>query len=138
MSELILPDHLADKAVPPEVAELSDEQKASQLPIPTGYKMLIGLPKIEDKYASGLLKAEAVVRQDEVSSVVAFILEMGPDCYKDTEKFPTGPYCKKGDFVMVRAYSGTRFKLHGVEFRLINDESVEAVIEDPRGYSRAY
>jgi co-chaperonin GroES (HSP10) len=69
--------------------------------------------------------------------VVLFVVKQGPDCYKDTAKFPTGPWCKEGDFVLVRAYSGTRFKIHNREFRLINDDTVEGVVEDPRGYSRA-
>jgi co-chaperonin GroES (HSP10) len=62
---------------------------------------------------------------------------MGPDCYLDKERFPTKPYCKEGDFVLIRAFQGTRFKVHGEEFRIINDDNVEAVVDDPRGYSRA-
>ena len=58
---------------------------------------------------------------------------MGDDCYKDEKRFPNGHYCKKGDWIIMRSYSGTRFKVHGKEFRLINDDSVEAVVEDPRG-----
>jgi len=151
MSELILPGYLAEQikattlqtdaeaqANPVEDTEDKDANLAKQLPEPTGYKMLVGLPKIENKYESGILKADSIVRNDEVATVVGFIIKMGPDCYKDPAKFPTGPYCKEGDFVLLRSYSGTRFKLHDVEFRLINDDSVEAVVLDPRGYSRAY
>lgn len=143
MSELILPDHLVDKtkdvareAIQGDTTEEKDDKLASQLPAPCGYKILVGLPKIEEKYQSGILKADAIVRQDEIATVVGFIIEMGPDCYKDEAKFPSGPYCKKGDFVLMRAYSGTRFKLHDVEFRLINDDAIEAVVQDPRGFSR--
>jgi len=147
MSELVLPDYLAKEkareATQKEAVESpADEavdpaaEKASQLPEPKGYKMLIGLPKIEVKYDSGILKADAVVRNDEIATVVGFVIKMGPDCYKDTTRFPNGPYCKEGDFVLLRAYAGTRFKLHGVEFRLVNDDTVEAVVQDPRGYSR--
>jgi len=113
-----------------------DAKLATQLPTPCGYKILVGLPKIEEKYESGILKADAIIRQDEIATVVGFIIKMGPDCYKDTSRFPTGPYCKEGDFVLLRAYAGTRFKLHGVEFRLVNDDSVEGVVLDPRGFSR--
>ena len=146
MSELILPDHMvAEKEAVKDQArdqiegdskEEKDDKLASQLPTPTGYKILVGLPKIEEKYESGILKADAIVRQDEVATVVGFVIEMGPDCYADKNKFPTGPFCKKGDFIILRAYSGTRFKIHGVEFRLISDDTVEAVVTDPRGFSR--
>ena len=132
MNSIAVPEHIAQEIAVEEAAE-----KAAQLPEPCGYKMLIGLPKIEEKYESGILKADAIVRQDEVATVVGFVLKMGPDCYKDTNKFPTGPFCKEGDFVLMRTYAGTRFKVHGQEFRLVNDDSVEAVVQDPRSLSRA-
>jgi len=139
MSELALPDYLAAeqeaKKQEQEINEKGD-QIAKQLPEPRGYKILIGLPKIEEKYDSGIIKADAIVRQDEVSTCIGFVLKMGADCYKDPARFPSGPYCKEGDFVLVRVYSGTRFKLHGVEFRMINDDAVEAIVQDPRGFSR--
>lgn len=144
MNGLILPDHLAEEqkdkvreAVSGGTPEEKDEKLATQLPVPCGYKILVGLPKIEEKYDSGIIKADSIVRNDEIATVVGFVLEVGPDCYKDTTKFPSGPLCQKGDFILMRAYSGTRFKLHGVEFRLINDDAVEAVTQDPRGFSRA-
>jgi co-chaperonin GroES (HSP10) len=143
MSELIVPDHIkqakqdiARDAVEAETEAEKDAKLATQLPIPCGYKILIGLPKIETKYESGILKADATVRNEEVASVVGFVMEMGPDCYKDTTRFPSGPFCKKGDFILLRSYAGNRFKIHGVEFRLISDDMVEAVITDPRGFSR--
>ncbi len=143
MSELILPDHLAEEqksiardAVSGDTQEEKDAKLATQLPVPCGYKMLVGLPKIEEKYDSGILKADSIVRNDEIATVVGFVLKLGPDCYKDMAKFPSGPLCKEGDFILMRAYSGTRFKLHGVEFRLLNDDAVEAVTQDPRGFSR--
>ena len=64
---------------------------------------------------------------------MGFVIAMGPDAYKNSERFPSGPFCEKGDWIVMRAYSGTRFMVHGKEFRLINDDSVEAVVEDPRG-----
>lgn len=147
MSDLILPGHIAAEqaavkeaareAVSGDTAEEKDAKLATQLPQPQGFKILIGLPKVEEKYESGILKADVVMRQDEVATVVGFVIKMGPDCYKDQTRFPTGPYCKEGDFVLMRTYAGTRFKLHGVEFRLVNDDSIEAVVQDPRGYSRA-
>jgi len=140
MSKLVLPDYMAEEQKDVVKQEASEQEKAEQvaqqLPTPQGFKMLIGLPKIEAKYESGILKADAIVRQDEVATVVGFVIKMGPDCYKDTARFPSGPYCKEGDFVLMRAYAGTRFKLHNIEFRLINDDSIEAIVLDPRGFSR--
>lgn len=141
MSDLILPPEglvLPPGVNKPTEAIKDEERSAKQLPIPTGYKMLIALPDVEGTYGEGIIaKAQSTMQAEEITTVVAFVLEMGPDCYKDTNKFPTGPWCKKGDFVLLRAYSGTRFKVHNKEFRLINDDSVEAVVEDPRGISRA-
>ena len=141
MSDLILPPEglvLPPGVNKPTEAIKDEERSAKQLPIPVGYKMLIALPDVEETYGEGIIaKASTTMQAEEVTTVVAFVLEQGPDCYKDTSKFPTGPWCKKGDFVIVRAYSGTRFKVHGKEFRLINDDSIEAVVEDPRGITRA-
>ena len=118
--------------------EVEQEKKATQLPTPTGWKLLCALPEVEDKFSgTDLLKPESVTKIEEHSTTVLFVLKAGPDAYKDPVKFPNGPWCKEGDFVLVRAYSGTRFKIHGREFRLLNDDQVEAVVEDPRGYSRA-
>ena len=141
MSDLILPPEglvLPPGVNKPTEAIKDEERSAKQLPIPVGYKMLIALPDVEETVGDGLLvKAKMTMDAEEVTTVVAFILKQGPDCYQDKAKFPTGPWCKEGDFVIVRAYSGTRFKVHGKEFRLINDDSIEAVVEDPRGITRA-
>ena len=119
-------------------AEVVEEQKATQLPKPQGWKILCALPEVEDKFSgTDLLKPESITKIEEDSTTVLFVISLGPDAYKDTAKFPNGPWCKEGDFVLVRAYSGTRFKIHGREFRLLNDDQVEAVVEDPRGYTRA-
>ena len=110
-----------------------EERTAKQLPIPKGYKILIALPEPEEQTKGGIIKASQTLQVEEVGSICGFILDMGDDCYKDEKRFPNGPYCKKGDWIIMRSYSGTRFKVHGKEFRLINDDSVEAVVEDPRG-----
>jgi co-chaperonin GroES (HSP10) len=96
------------------------------------------VPKIEDTYGdSGLIKATETVRVEEQTTVVLFVAKMGDMAYSDKDRFPTGPWCKVGDFVLVRAYSGTRLKIHGTEWRIINDDTVEGVVEDPRGLYRA-
>jgi co-chaperonin GroES (HSP10) len=109
------------------------KDKAKQLPIPKGYKILIALPDIEETTKGGIIKASETRRVEEVGSIVGFVLSMGDDCYKDKNRFPNGPYCKEGDWIIMRSYSGTRFLVHGKEFRLINDDSVEAVVENPMG-----
>lgn len=115
---------------------MTDTEKPTQLPDPKGYRLLVALPEPEEKTEGGIIKAKETRDVEEVGSIVGFVLKMGPDCYKDERRFPSGPYCKEGDFIMMRAYSGTRFKIHGKEFRLINDDSVEAVVDDPRGISK--
>jgi co-chaperonin GroES (HSP10) len=136
MSELLIgsnPDNPEDSTVLPETAE----QKAKQLPDPSGYRILCALPEIENRYDSGIVKADITMHHEELLTTVLFVIKMGPDCYKDTSRFPSGPWCKEGDFVLVRPHAGTRVKIHGREFRIINDDSVEGVVEDPRGISRA-
>ena len=113
--------------------EQVEERTAKQLPIPKGYKILIALPEREEQTKGGIIKASQTLQVEEVGSICGFILAMGEDCYKDEKRFPNGPYCKEGEWIIMRSYSGTRFKVHGKEFRLINDDSVEAVVEDPRG-----
>jgi len=136
MSELLVaPDikQLGEATVLPE----SSEQKAKQLPDPSGYRLLCALPEVEKTYDSGLLKADITMHHEELLTTVLFVLKVGPDAYKDDKRFPSGPWCKEGDFVLVRPHAGTRVKIHGREFRIINDDAVEGVVEDPRGVSRA-
>ena len=108
-------------------------RKAHQLPDPKGYKILIAMPEPDEKTEGGILKSQQTLEIEEVGSVVGLVVKLGPDAYKDTKRFNGGPYCAEGDFILMRAYSGTRFLVHGKEFRLINDDSVEAVVQDPRG-----
>lgn len=133
MTELAIATESGEVSTLPQTAE----EKASQLPEPSGYRILVAIPEIEEKYDSGLLKAGQTVHYEEVLSTVFFVVKLGPDCYKDDKRFPNGPWCKEGDFILARPNSGTRLKIHGREFRIINDDSVEAVVEDPRGISRA-
>jgi co-chaperonin GroES (HSP10) len=101
------------------------------------YHILCVLPEVDEEYESGLVKAGQTIHYEELLSPVLFVVKMGPDAFKDEKRFPSGPSCKVGDFVLVRPNTGTRIKIHGKEFRVINDDSVEAVVQDPRGISRA-
>ena len=115
------------------------EEKAKQLPKPTGYRILCAIPEAEKQFEDseiGLMKADETMRNEETLTTVLFVVELGPDCYKDTTKFPTGPWCKQGDFVLVRPYAGSRLVIHGRGFRIINDDTVEGIVDDPRGIKR--
>lgn len=122
---------------PVSVLPATAEEKARQIPDPATYHMLCVLPDIDDEYESGLVKASQTMHYEEVLSPVLFVVKMGPDAFKDEKRFPSGPSCKVGDFILVRPNTGTRIKIHGKEFRLINDDSVEGVVQDPRGITRA-
>ena len=114
------------------------EERAKQLPIPQGYRILCAIPEAEEAFDSGIIKSDETRRHDELLSTVLFVVDMGSDCYSDKERFPNGAWCKKGDFVLVRPNAGTRIVIHDREFRIINDDSVEAVVEDPRGIKRKF
>jgi co-chaperonin GroES (HSP10) len=112
------------------------EDKASQIPEPQTYHLLCMLPEAKEEYEGGLLKASQTMQFEELLSPVLFVAKIGPDAFKDEKRFPSGPSCKVGDFVIVRPNTGTRMKIHGTEWRLINDDSVEATVDDPRGIQR--
>jgi len=113
-----------------------NEEKATQLPKPTGYRILCAIPEAEKEHDGGILKSDETMRNEETLTTVLFVIDLGPDCYVDKVKFPTGPWCKKGDFILVRPHAGTRLVIHNKEFRIINDDTVEGVVSDPRGIRR--
>ena len=112
-------------------------RQATQLPEPSGYRLLCAIPEVETKTSGGIIKADITLEHESLLTTVLFVLKVGPDAYKDEKRFPSGPWCKEGDFILTRPHAGSRVKIHGTEFRIINDDSVEAVVEDPRGYKRA-
>lgn len=120
-----------------KILDVPAEKKATQIPNPSTFHLLCMVPQAEEEYESGLAKAGNTMHYEEVLTPVLFVAKMGPDAFKDEKRFPSGPSCKVGDFVIVRPNSGTRLKIHGTEWRIINDDSVEAVVEDPRGIQRA-
>jgi co-chaperonin GroES (HSP10) len=132
MTEIVIATDSGEVSTLPQTAE----ERATQLPTPSGYHILVAIPEIEEKYESGLIKADTTKHYEEVLSTVFFVVKLGPDAYKG-ERFTSGPWCKEGDFILARPNSGTRLKIHGREFRLINDDSVEGTVDDPRGISRA-
>ena len=113
------------------------EEIQKKLPKPTGYKLLIATLEVSSKTDGGVYLPDQLKDAEQTASIIGYVIDAGPDAYTDADKFPQGPYCQVGDFVISRSYSGTRFKIMDREFRLINDDTVEAVVEDPRGYKRA-
>jgi co-chaperonin GroES (HSP10) len=112
------------------------EDKAKQIPDPATYHLLCMLPEAKEEYEGGILKSSQAMQYEELLSPVLFVAKMGPDAFKDEKRFPSGPSCKVGDFIIVRPNTGTRMKIHGTEWRLLNDDAVEATIQDPRGLQR--
>ena len=117
---------------------LTDNEIDAQLPKPVGYRVLLALPQQKDTYeGSNILKTDTAKRLDHIMSIMGLVMDMGEQAYADKERFPTGAWCKQGDYVMFRANTGTRFMVNGLEYRLMNDDSIEAVIADPVGIKRA-
>ena len=135
-SELILPPGIERIDEPDDDA--TDAEKASALPVPTGFHILCIVPESKSAYDdSPILKAKQTMDDEETGTSVLFVLAVGPDAYKDKDRFPSGPWCKAGDFVLIRRYAGTKFKVFGKRFRLINDDQVECIVADPRGIEGA-
>ena len=144
MSNLILPPGVSmPETIQPVESPQEDatpEEKATVLPEPAGYKILCGVPDISDKIDGtdlDLVRPSQFAAQEQHATTVLFVLKVGPEAYTDKTRYPSGPWCKPGDFILTRTYSGTRFKIFGKEFRLINEDQVDAVVQDPRGISRA-
>jgi co-chaperonin GroES (HSP10) len=117
---------------------LTPEEIEAQLPVPVGYRVLVALPQVEETFGeTGLLKSNTTMNQEHIMSIIGLVMDMGEQAYSDEDRFPTGPWCKPGDYVMFRMNTGTRFKVGGVEYRLMNDDSIEAIVADPRGITRA-
>jgi len=116
---------------------ISDSELDVQLPKPVGYRLLVAMPEVGETFdGTNVLKTDSHKYNEHIMSIIGVVLDMGEEAYRDKERF-TAPWCKVGDYVMFRANTGTRFKVAGVEYRLMNDDSIEAVVSDPRGVSRA-
>ena len=123
-----------------EAIQYSDEQpnvSAKKVPDPTGYRLLIALPEVKEQTKGGIYVPDERRDAESVATIVGYVVKMGSEAYANEDRFPSGPWCKVGDWIVMRAYSGTRIRVHGQEFRIINDDSVEAVVENPMGVARA-
>jgi co-chaperonin GroES (HSP10) len=117
--------------------QVTEEEMEQQLPKPVGYRLLLALPTVEKEFDSGIAKAERTLNEERIMTTVGLVLDMGAEAYSDTSRFPHGAWCKIGDYVVIRPHTGTRLNVNGQELRLINDDSIEAVVADPRGVTRA-
>jgi len=111
-------------------------KKADQLPTPVGPYVLVAIPEIQEKTAGGIYRPDDLKTREGTATIFGLVVTMGPDAYQDESRFPNGPRCEPGSWVMFRSYSGTRFKYDGAEYRLMFDDSIEAVVNDPAKFER--
>ena len=107
-----------------------------ELPTPTGYHILVVIPEVEKRTASGVLLPDETKDQQQHASICAYVAKVGPDAYMDTDKFPTGAWCREGDYVLIKSYDGNRLEVDGVEFRILNDDTVLGVVPEPSAVTR--
>ena len=114
------------------------KEDSKKLPQPTGWRLLVLPFKMKEKTKGGLILAETALERQQVASQCGLVLRMGPDCYKDKERYPKGPWCKEGEWVMFARYAGSRIKIEGGEIRLLNDDEVLATIKNPEDILHEY
>ena len=112
-------------------------KESDKLPKPTGWRILLLPFKMKEKTKGGLILGQETLEKQQVASQCGLVLSMGPHCY-DKEKFPEGPWCKKGDWVVFARYAGSRIQIDGGEVRLLNDDEVLATIENPEDILHQY
>jgi len=126
-SKIIMPKHIWDgKAVEKQKKELE------KVPNPTGYRIVLFPLKLDSKTKSGIILTDDTVTESQLTTNICKVLKVGSDAYKDKDKFPTGPWCKEDDWVLITRYAGSRIRIEGGELRIINDDEILAVIDDPR------
>ena len=107
------------------------KEQTEKLPNPTGWRIIVLPFKMNDRTEGGVIITDSTLERQQVASQCGLVLAMGPDCYRDKERYPDGPWCKKGDWVMFARYAGSRIKIEGGEMRLLNDDEVLATIDSP-------
>ena len=124
----------SSQEIPKNKLGLEDKYKKQHedLPRPTGWRILVLPYRIKDKTKGGIVLAESTLEKQQVASQCGLILAMGPQCYQDKERYPEGPWCKVGEWVMFARYAGSRIKIEGGEIRLLNDDEILATIKSPQ------
>ncbi len=141
MSRLILPEGFNKK--PSAKKEVKKEVKKEgpaleRIPQATGWRMVVLPYKGTEKTKGGLYLTDKAVEEQQLTTNVGLILSMGSDAYADKEKFPNGPWCKKGDWVVFARYAGSRVKIDGGEVRILNDDEILAKLKDPKDVLTIY
>ena len=126
-SKLIMPKHIWDGK-----KKETQKQEIEKVPKPTGYRLVLFPLKLEGKTAGGVLLTDTAIEQASIATNICKVIAVGPDAYQDKNKFPNGPWCKKDDWIIITKYAGARLSIDGGELRIINDDEVLAVVEDPR------
>jgi chaperonin GroES len=121
-----------------ESYERLKSKESNKLPRPTGWRILILPFKMPEKTKGGIFLAQDAIERQQVGSNCGLVLEMGPHCYDDKKRYPEGPWCKKGDWVIFAKYAGSRIQIDGGEVRLLNDDEVLAKIDNPEDILHQY
>ena len=116
----------------------SEKKQEEKIPKPTGWLIMVLPYKMKEKTKGGIVLAETTLEKQQVASQCGLVLAMGPQCYKDKERYPEGPWCKVNDWVMFARYAGSRIKIDGGEIRLLNDDEVLATIDSPEDILHEY
>jgi len=113
-------------------------KESTKLPQPTGWRILVLPFKMGEKTKGGILMGQDTLEKQQVASQCGNVLAMGPDCYRDKNRYKQGPWCKVGDWVMFARYAGSRIKIEGGEVRLLNDDEILATIKNPEDILHEY
>ena len=113
------------------IEHLPDEKILDRLPDPTGWRMLVLPYKGQGKTKGGVILTVETMQERGYTTVTGLVLKMGTECYDNKERFPNGPWCKKGDWIIFGRYAGSRFGIEGGEVRILNDDEIIAVVKDP-------
>jgi chaperonin GroES len=127
--KIIMPDN--ELVGVKKTEDKKEESDKAKIPKPTGWRLLVLPFKMKEKTKGGIVLSETTLEKQQVASQCGLVLAMGPDCYKDKERYPDGPWCKVNDWVMFARYAGSRIKIDGGEIRLLNDDEVLATIDSP-------
>ena len=125
--KIIVPQHVWDG----KQAE-KKKKELEKLPTPTGFRIVLFPLKLEGKTKGGVLLTDETIEESQITTNICKVLKIGPSAYKDKERFPEGPWCKQDDWVLITRYAGSRIRIEGGELRIINDDEILAVVDDPR------
>jgi co-chaperonin GroES (HSP10) len=127
MNKLIVPKHVWDGK-----KKEKQKQEVEKVPTPTGFRIVLFPLKLDSKSTAGIYFTDDTIEQSQITTNICKVLKLGPDAYKDKARFPNGSWCKEGDWVLITKYAGSRIRIEGGELRIINDDEVLAVLDDPR------